>query len=171
MAHRQNLTGPTVERDHRGLVQDDALTSCVHQRVGGAEINREVAARVRSPQLLCRRDARYRSAEGGVATLVRSEDPELLLEARFDRTTATRPQPQQHGTERCGEERQDEEDDGVAHDSPSGAMSVMCWDSRPHDSPADQRSRFQIGTVALRVSIPNRAASKAAGRWGRTQRR
>ena len=43
VAHRQNLTGPTVERDHRGLVQDDALTSCVHQRVGGAEINRKVA--------------------------------------------------------------------------------------------------------------------------------
>ncbi len=43
VAHREHFTGSTVERDDRGLVQDDALTSCIHQCVGGTEIDREVA--------------------------------------------------------------------------------------------------------------------------------
>ena len=123
-------------------------------------------ARVRSPQLLCRRDARYRSAEGGVAIARPERGPEAApgsptRQDDGDETTATtaRNRALRRGTARQGRRRRRSR-------LSSGAMSVMCWDSRPHDSPADQRSRFQIGTVDLRVSIPNRAASKAAGRWG-----
>ena len=32
----------------------------------------------------------------------------------------------------------------------------MCWASSPQDSPSAQTSRFQIGTVAFKVSSPHR---------------
>ena len=53
VAHGQHVLGPAVERDHGGLVQDDALTAHVHERVRRAEIDGEVArqllpSRVRS---------------------------------------------------------------------------------------------------------------------------
>src|SRR5690606_19601227 len=47
--HRQHLVGAAVERDDRGLVQDDALTPGVHQRVRGAQVDREVACQLRLP--------------------------------------------------------------------------------------------------------------------------
>ena len=42
----------------------------------------------------------------------------------------------------------------------------MCWLARAHSEPPSQNSFFQIGTVALSVSMPNWQASKAAPRWG-----
>ena len=44
MAHGQHVLGAAVERDHRGLVQHDALAARVDEGVGGAEIDGEVAS-------------------------------------------------------------------------------------------------------------------------------
>ena len=92
--------------------------------------------------------------------------PEAAPGSPTDRTTATRPQPQQHGTERCGENGK------TRKTTASLRLSLRCnvGDVLGFEAPrlaADQRSRFQIGTVDLRVSIPNRAASKAAAGGGR----
>ena len=46
MPHRQHLARPTVERDNGRLVQDDALTPGVDQRIGRPQIDGEVACQV-----------------------------------------------------------------------------------------------------------------------------
>ena len=43
VAHGQHVLGAAVERDDRRLVQHDALAARVHQGVGGAEVDGEVA--------------------------------------------------------------------------------------------------------------------------------
>ena len=42
--HRVDLAGARVDRHHAGLGEHDAAAAHVHERVGGAEIDRHVAA-------------------------------------------------------------------------------------------------------------------------------
>ena len=48
-AHRQHIAGPLVERDNRRLVEHDAAPPLVHQRVCGAEIDRQVTRQGDAP--------------------------------------------------------------------------------------------------------------------------
>ena len=43
VAHREHFAGAAVQRDHRRLVEDDAVALAVDERVGRAEVDREVA--------------------------------------------------------------------------------------------------------------------------------
>ena len=46
LAHGEDLVGPGVEGDHRGLVEDDALAPRVDEGVGGAEVDGEIPSHV-----------------------------------------------------------------------------------------------------------------------------
>ena len=54
VTHRQHLLGALVQRDHGGLVEHDAAAPLVDERVGGAEVDGEVA-----------RHGRYRARPDG----------------------------------------------------------------------------------------------------------
>ena len=41
--HREHVTGPLVHRDDRRLVQDDAPAADEHERVRGAQIDRDIS--------------------------------------------------------------------------------------------------------------------------------
>ena len=53
VAHREDLAGAAVHRHHRRLVEDDAVALPVHERVRGAEVDREVAAHHQLPITQC----------------------------------------------------------------------------------------------------------------------
>ncbi len=60
--HGQRPVGLGVDGYHRGLIEDDALTAHIHQRVGGAQVNGHVPAskrkqRVSHGSLTCQRAA------------------------------------------------------------------------------------------------------------------
>src|SRR5690606_36245444 len=90
--------------------------------------------------------------------------PPEALDARLERRRRPVARPEH--------ERADEHDDrgdGEEHDRVHGAgasTSVMCWASSPQLSPPAHVSRFQMGTVRFRVSMPKRAAANASSRWG-----
>src|ERR1700730_18388908 len=101
---------------------------------------------------------------------VRRQRPQLSLEAvdrRLDRLRLAVAEPDEQAGHRGDDDRTDEVQEvghvqppAFALTSPSGAAPVA------QSLPPAQVSFFQIGTVALSVSIANRAASKASPRWG-----
>ena len=124
-------------------------------------------------------------------TVLGSQRLQLITEPRLDRAARLRHHPDDQRTGHRRDDRNDQKTHRVAHADPSpgdgaaaasssgdgaaaalssgdgaAAAAVMCWASRPHDSPSRHVSRFQIGTDAFSVSIPNRAAAKASGRCG-----
>ena len=70
VAHGQHVAALLVERDHRRLVEDDALALGVDERVGRAEVDGEVAGHSTSPR--CRDSAwTCRSSSGDSACISR----------------------------------------------------------------------------------------------------
>ena len=43
VAHRQDLAGAAVQRHHRRLVEHDAVALAIHERVRGAQVDRQIA--------------------------------------------------------------------------------------------------------------------------------
>ena len=75
----EHLAGLPVERDDRGLVEHDALALHVDERVGRAEVDREVTCHVSAPRRVRRRARRRtrsctsRRASGDSASMCRAE--------------------------------------------------------------------------------------------------
>ena len=59
-AHGEELVGPRVDRDDRGLVEDDALTADVDDRVGGPEVDGHVATHDGREPLLAAHRCKFR---------------------------------------------------------------------------------------------------------------
>src|SRR5438067_1422613 len=120
------------------------------------------------PAALGRRRA---GATGGA--LVGSQCPQLAVERLdpgFDRRGLAVAHDDDQGDDHAHHQGRDQVEQ-VLHQvvvafEPSSSTSVTSWAQVPQSTPPSHVSRFQIGTVALRVSIPKRAASNASPRWG-----
>ena len=164
----QHLTRLAVERDHRGLVEDDALALHVHQRVGGAEVDREVACHGSAPRPVLV-VARAHTIHHFTASLWR-EGVDVLAEADHarlvPRATAGEHRDQSDDDDDSDadddtdhadtlsedeEDDRDEVDDGSTEGTSDGATSS--WAPVPQSAPSAQTSCFQMGALALSASI------------------
>src|SRR5438067_604885 len=95
------------------------------------------------------------------------ELPGESLHVRFHRPGLAVAEPEQKRTEQAQDDG-DAEVHEVGHEtvSPTSPSSLTGWAQLDQSRPPDHVSRFQMGTVAFRVSMQNRAASKASDRWG-----
>src|SRR5947209_15749771 len=84
------------------------------------------------------------------------------LHVRLHRPRLPVPQPQ----DQRAEERQHDGDTEIHEVGHDEATSSTGWLHSAQSLPPSQVSRFQMGTVALRVSMQKRAASNASARWG-----
>src|SRR3954463_10660495 len=86
-----------------------------------------------------------------------------LVDAVVERGAVAVARPQEQRADDADDHDDAEEGETAAHRSLTSRRSVA---ASPQSSPSRQRSFFQIGTVALSVSMHQRAASNASPRWG-----
>ena len=185
VAHGQHLAALAVEGDDRRLVQHDAPALGVHQGVGGAEVDGQVASQglllaLRRPavDLVDRADGSSAAAaavepsgpigpSAAIVATVGRQRPHLPLE-RLDAAVLAlglaRPQRARPRAEDDEAEHHQQEDQAL-HQRPT-VGDVAAARRAPSPAPSAHVSRFQIGTVAFSVSMPKRAASNASPRWG-----
>ena len=186
VARGEHLAGLAVERDDGRLVEDDAAALHVDERVGGAEVDGEVARHAWSPAPVggCVRRAQWRHVSsppsspvggpfgrfhpiGRLAPSLRRQRVDLAPERR-DVVGRLAVAPRRRGDERHDDAEHQEPRRSTATVTPSRpiAASRRSWAPVPQSAPSAHTSCFQIGADSLSASIAKRAASNASARCG-----
>src|SRR5437773_1915714 len=130
-------------------------------------VPRSMARSLASPALPAL-DPAWRPATAPVPVGVGGERLQLpgeALHVRLHGAGLSVTEPEDERAEQA-QEHGDAEVDEVRHETISSLTSPTGWLQVAQSLPSSYVSRFQIGTVDLRVSMQKRAASKASGRWG-----
>src|SRR5438105_3774292 len=131
-------------------------------------VPRSMARSLASPALPARDPALLATVAAPVPFGVGSECLELAgeaLDVRLHRAGLAMTEPQDERAQQAQEDG-DPQVDEVAHWCATSSISLTGWLHVAQSVPPAHVSRFQMGTVDLRVSMQKRAAPKASGRWG-----